>query len=66
MTTVSGKPLRVARRDFERSYILRALRRADWSIGRAAMALGVSRPNLYRKARQLQLSLKRPDGGPTP
>lgn len=64
MTTLTLRPLRVARRDFERAYILRALRRADWSISRAAAVLGVSRPNLYRKARQLHLSLKRPDGEP--
>jgi transcriptional regulator with GAF, ATPase, and Fis domain len=55
--------LRDARRDFERRYILRALEQSNWSIGRAARALGLPRPNLYRKARQLAISLKRPAAG---
>lgn len=59
------KPLREARREFERAYILEALRQAGWSIGAAARVLGVPRPNLYRKARQLAISLKPPQEEPT-
>jgi DNA-binding NtrC family response regulator len=55
--------LREARRAFERAYILDTLQRLDWSIARAAAALGVPRPNLYRKARQLNIRLRRPEDG---
>jgi len=50
--------LREARRSFERSYILAVLRQHHWRVGAAARALGLQRPNLYRKARQLQIRLK--------
>jgi len=52
-------PLRDARRAFERRYILAVLQRHGWRIGPAARALGLQRPNLYRKARQLEIELKR-------
>jgi DNA-binding NtrC family response regulator len=58
---VAGGTLREARRRFEREYILDTLRRHGWSIGDTARALGLPRPNLYRKARQLDIRLKRPD-----
>lgn len=51
--------LREARRAFEREYILKVLEQHGWSVARAARALGLQRPNLYRKARQLRISLKR-------
>ena len=50
--------LREARRSFERSYILAVLEQHDWRVGAAARALGLQRPNLYRKARQLSITLK--------
>ena len=50
--------LREARRTFERSYILAVLERHQWRVGAAARALGLQRPNLYRKARQLSIPLK--------
>jgi DNA-binding NtrC family response regulator len=53
--------LRDARRAFERHYILAVLERCDWRVGAAARALGLQRPNLYRKARQLSIQLKRSD-----
>lgn len=55
-TTIS---LRDARRAFERDYILTVLQQQDWSIAGTARALGLQRPNLYRKARQLRIALKR-------
>jgi DNA-binding NtrC family response regulator len=57
--------LREARRSFERSYILAVLEQHHWRVGAAARALGLQRPNLYRKARQLRITL-RPNGSPTP
>lgn len=51
-------PLREARRAFERSYILAVLEQQRWSIRETARALGLQRPNLYRKARQLSIPLK--------
>ena len=51
--------LREARRAFERDYILSVLEQEDWSITSTARVLGLQRPNLYRKARQLRIRLKR-------
>lgn len=59
-TTIS---LRDARRAFERDYILTVLEQQDWSIAGTARALGLQRPNLYRKARQLRIALKRSEAG---
>ena len=53
--------LREARRSFERSYILAVLEQHHWRVGAAARALGLQRPNLYRKARQLSITLKPTD-----
>jgi len=53
------RSLRDARRAFEREYILSVLEQQRWSIAGAARALGLQRPNLYRKARQLSIQLKR-------
>ena len=50
--------LREARRQFERSYILAVLEQNQWRVGATARALGLQRPNLYRKARQLSIQLK--------
>jgi DNA-binding NtrC family response regulator len=50
------RPLREAEREFERSYILRALRETGWNRTRAAELLGVSRKTLWKKLRQLGLS----------
>ena len=55
--------LREARRDFERKYILEILERHQWRISQTARALGLQRPNLYRKARQLRIQLKPPVEG---
>ena len=57
-------PLREARRTFERSYILAALEQHHWRVGATARALGLQRPNLYRKARQLSITLKPTDREP--
>lgn len=52
-------PLREARRAFERTYIVAVLEQHNWRVAEAARALGLQRPNLYRKARQLHIDLRR-------
>ncbi len=42
-----------AERDFERDYLLRALREAAWNKTRAAKLLGISRKTLWQKLRAL-------------
>jgi len=49
--------LREARLRFEREYIASVLQRHHWRMGDAARTLGIQRPNLYRKARQLGIVL---------
>lgn len=56
---VTPAPLREARRQFERTYIVAVLEQHDWHVAKAAKVLGLQRPNLYRKARQLQIHLRR-------
>ena len=51
--------LREARQRFERDYIASMLQHHDWRMAPAAQALGIQRPNLYRKARQLGIPLVR-------
>jgi DNA-binding NtrC family response regulator len=51
--------LRDARRQFERDYIAAVLRDHEWQMRDAARALGIERANLYRKARQLGIPLRR-------
>lgn len=51
--------LRDARLRFEREYISAVLQHHGWQLGEAARTLGIQRPNLYRKARQLGIPLAR-------
>jgi DNA-binding NtrC family response regulator len=51
--------LREARQRFERDYIASVLQHYEWRMAPAAEALGIQRPNLYRKARQLGIPLVR-------
>lgn len=51
--------LRDARRQFEREYIAAVLRDHEWQMRDAARTLGIERANLYRKARQLGIPLRR-------
>jgi len=46
-----GKPLKEARDNFERAYILAELRAQDWNMTRTAERLGIERSHLYRKIR---------------
>lgn len=56
--TLSGSPatLRDARTQFERDYIAAVLKQFHGRIDEAARVLGMQRPNLYRKVRQLDLA----------
>ena len=47
------RSLRVAREDFERDYIRRALIACEGNVQETASALGIERTNLYRKMRKL-------------
>jgi DNA-binding NtrC family response regulator len=49
--------LRDARLRFEREYIASVLQYHGWRMAEAAEALGIQRPNLYRKVRQLGIPL---------
>jgi DNA-binding NtrC family response regulator len=51
--------LREARLRFEREYIAAVLQHHRWRMSDAAQTLGIQRPNLYRKARQLGIPLAR-------
>jgi len=52
--------LKEARLRFERDYIAAVLQHHGWKMADAAHTLGIQRPNLYRKARQLGIALTRP------
>ena len=52
-------PLKDARDDFERRYILAALRRHRGNVTRAAEALGLERSNLYRKLKGYGIEVER-------
>ena len=54
-----GLYLREARLRFEREYIASVLQHCGWKMADAARTLGIQRPNLYRKARQLGIPLGR-------
>jgi DNA-binding NtrC family response regulator len=51
--------LREARTRFEREYIAAVLQHHGWRVADAAQTLGIQRPNLYRKARQLGIPVAR-------
>jgi two-component system nitrogen regulation response regulator NtrX len=52
-------PLRDAREDFERRYILAALKRFRGNVSRTADALDLERSNLYRKLRAYGIEVER-------
>lgn len=56
---VPARNLREARLKFERDYIAAVLQHHGWRMAEAAQALGIQRPNLYRKARQLGIPVTR-------
>jgi DNA-binding NtrC family response regulator len=54
-----ARNLREARLRFERDYISAVLQHHGWKMADAAHTLGIQRPNLYRKARQLGIPVTR-------
>jgi DNA-binding NtrC family response regulator len=56
---VPAGSLREARKRFERDYIAAVLQHHEWRMADAAQTLGIQRPNLYRKARQLGIPVAR-------
>ncbi len=64
-TTASGNtmidldmPLREAREQFEKAYLLHQLQKVEGSVGKAALAVGLERTHLYRKLRSLDIDPK--------
>ncbi|MCK4396040.1 sigma-54-dependent Fis family transcriptional regulator [candidate division WOR-3 bacterium] len=52
------QPYRDARRNFEKLYIEEKLKENDWNISKTAKELGIERPNLHRKMRELGIRAK--------
>ena len=60
-------PLREAREQFERNYLLQQLKECEGNVARLAERVGMERTNLYRKLRSLDIDPKRAlDGSPLP
>ena len=63
-------PLREAREQFERAYLLHQLDAAGGSVGKLAKAVGMERTHLYRKLKDLDIDPRMParegQGVPTP
>lgn len=51
-------PLREAREQFEREYLIYQLRKVDGSVGKLSEAVGMERTHLYRKLRSLGIDPK--------
>jgi two-component system nitrogen regulation response regulator NtrX len=51
-------PLREAREQFERAYLLRQLQEAGGSVGKLAKVVGMERTHLYRKLRDLGVDVR--------
>ncbi len=56
--SIFDQPLRQAREDFEREYLIYHLQRSDGSVGAMAELVGMERTHLYRKLRGLGLDPK--------
>jgi len=55
---IDDKPLRDARDDFEREYIIKLLAKYNWNITKTAEALEIDRAHLYRKMKELGIEEK--------
>lgn len=62
-SSIFDQPLRQAREDFEREYLIYHLQRADGSVGAMAELVGMERTHLYRKLRGLGLDPKQVSRG---
>ncbi len=59
-----GDGLLQARDNFEKQYILRALKKADWNQSEAARILRIHRNTLIQKTKSLKIGLTNPEGPP--
>ncbi|MCK4233658.1 sigma-54-dependent Fis family transcriptional regulator [candidate division WOR-3 bacterium] len=57
-TSLLHQPYRDAKRNFEKLYIEEKLKENDWNVSKTAKELGIERPNLYRKMRELKIGQK--------
>jgi two-component system nitrogen regulation response regulator NtrX len=46
---IAGKNLRDARQEFEKTFILKTLKKNEWNISKTAQILGIERSHLHRK-----------------
>ena len=56
MDTLMGLPLRGAREEFERAYLVTQLHRFDGNVSRVAMFIGMERSALHRKLKALNIA----------
>jgi len=56
MDTLMGLPLRGAREEFERAYLVKQLRRFDGNVSRVATFIGMERSALHRKLKALNIA----------
>ena len=56
---LEGQSLEVARRDFERIFLMNRLRKNGWNISRTAESIGLARESLSRKMRQFGIKAPR-------
>tara|TARA_Y100000590_G_scaffold145100_1_gene166796 strand:+ start:87 stop:1442 length:1356 start_codon:yes stop_codon:yes gene_type:complete len=56
---LEGQSLEVARRDFERIFLMNRLRKNGWNISRTAESIGIARESLSRKMRQFGIKAPR-------
>lgn len=54
---IDEKPLKQARDEFEKEYIIKILSKNDWSLTKTAQILSIDRTHLYRKCKQLKIEL---------
>jgi two-component system nitrogen regulation response regulator NtrX len=59
MTLNAGAGLRVAREEFERTFIEDILHKNDYNVSKAAKALKIERTNLYKLLKKLDIEIKR-------
>jgi len=55
--TYSELPLRKAREEFERNYIVSVLEKFDWNLKKAAKFMGIDISNLYRKINKYSIEV---------
>jgi len=52
------QPLQIVRAQFEQQYLRKALERTNWQVSKAAELLGIDRAYLYRKMKNLGISIE--------